>query len=372
MPGRARLARHVDHAGRRAGRGQPRRPAAPLPDQERPGDRGRRAPQRDARAPSSRRPPPGCRPGGAAPARCWRCSTTTSPAGLHRGARALGGGPHRRRSCTRRWRRWSSGSAARCTGTPSSCSVSTSRRPGVRELVQATLDLVRGLGLANTITDDARPPRPHPRPVGAHPRRRPQGDRVTSNPVLEFVLADLAAEGDRLDALVAGLDEAGWRTPTPAAGWDVATQVAHLAWTDEASLAAATDKAAWDALVLEAIADPDGRGRQGRPPRRPGATRPSCWPGGASSRAALATALRERPDGEKIPWYGPPMSPTSMATARFMETWAHSPRRARGARRRARGRRPAPARGPPRRPHPATSPTPCTASRRRPRSSGSS
>ena len=29
-------------------------------------------------------------------------------------------------------------------------------RPGVRELVQATLDLVRGLGRANTITDDAR------------------------------------------------------------------------------------------------------------------------------------------------------------------------------------------------------------------------
>jgi hypothetical protein len=29
-------------------------------------------------------------------------------------------------------------------------------RPGVRELVQATLDLVRGLGLAATVTDDAR------------------------------------------------------------------------------------------------------------------------------------------------------------------------------------------------------------------------
>jgi AcrR family transcriptional regulator len=28
-------------------------------------------------------------------------------------------------------------------------------RPGVRELVQATLDLVRGLGLANTVSDDA-------------------------------------------------------------------------------------------------------------------------------------------------------------------------------------------------------------------------
>jgi len=25
-----------------------------------------------------------------------------------------------------------------------------------------------------------------------------------------------------------------------------------------------------------------------------------------------------------MPWFGPPMSPTSMGTARFMETWAHS------------------------------------------------
>ena len=25
-----------------------------------------------------------------------------------------------------------------------------------------------------------------------------------------------------------------------------------------------------------------------------------------------------------MPWFGPPMSPASMATARFMETWAHA------------------------------------------------
>ena len=68
------------------------------------------------------------------------------------------------------------------------------------------------------------------------------------NARLAEVLADLAAEGDQLEALVAPLDEAGWRTPTPAAGWDVAHQVAHLAWTDEAAVAAATDKPAWDAL----------------------------------------------------------------------------------------------------------------------------
>jgi uncharacterized protein (TIGR03084 family) len=29
------------------------------------------------------------------------------------------------------------------------------------------------------------------------------------------------------------------------------------------------------------------------------------------------------PAGTKIPWYGPPMSAPSLATARLMETWAH-------------------------------------------------
>ncbi|WP_201931858.1 TIGR03084 family metal-binding protein [Nocardioides donggukensis] len=148
-----------------------------------------------------------------------------------------------------------------------------------------------------------------------------------SNDVLEAVLADLAAEGDLLERLVAPLGETGWRTPTPAAGWDVATQVAHLAWTDEAAVAAAVaaggDKEAWDALVLRAMADPDGfvdtvALEGGRVSAEELLAR---W---RAARTALARALREVPQGERMPWFGPPMSPTSMATARFMETWAHS------------------------------------------------
>ncbi len=42
------------------------------------------------------------------------------------------------------------------------------------------------------------------------------------------------------------------------------------------------------------------------------------------ARAGLDAALRNYPTGQKMPWFGPPMSPASMATARFMETWAHS------------------------------------------------
>ncbi len=141
--------------------------------------------------------------------------------------------------------------------------------------------------------------------------------------LLDGLLDDLAKETDQLWNAVAGLDEAGWHTPTPAAGWDVATQVAHLLWTDEAAVAAATDKAAWDALVLRAIEDPTGFADTSA--MEIAVLKPRAllarW---GAARTALAAALRGFPAGQKMPWFGPPMSPTSMATARFMETWAHS------------------------------------------------
>jgi uncharacterized protein (TIGR03084 family) len=146
---------------------------------------------------------------------------------------------------------------------------------------------------------------------------------MSSKRVLEEVLTDLEAEGVALEAMVVGLDEAGWRTPTPAPGWDVATQIAHLAWTDEVAVAAATDKARWDGFVTEAFTDPmgyvDAQALEGG--RAAPAELLARW---RTAGPALNEALRGYPDGQKMPWFGPPMSPTSMATARFMETWAHS------------------------------------------------
>jgi uncharacterized protein (TIGR03084 family) len=141
--------------------------------------------------------------------------------------------------------------------------------------------------------------------------------------VLDDVLDDLASESDRLESMVADLPEPGWRTPTPAPGWDVATQIAHLAWTDEAARAAATDPERWGALVAEAMADPqtyaDRAAQAGG--AEPAAEILARW---RTARLDLAETLRTHPEGHRIPWYGPPMSATSMATARFMETWAHS------------------------------------------------
>ena len=136
------------------------------------------------------------------------------------------------------------------------------------------------------------------------------------------VVTDLVTEGDVVDELVARLDDDGWRTPTPAEGWDVAHQVAHLAWTDEMALNAATDKEAWDASVLKALEDPDGfvDKEADRLSRLDPAELLARW---RRVRATLADTLLGLPEGTKLPWYGPPMSATSMATARFMETWAH-------------------------------------------------
>ncbi|HYG93214.1 MAG TPA: TIGR03084 family metal-binding protein [Nocardioides sp.] len=146
--------------------------------------------------------------------------------------------------------------------------------------------------------------------------------------VLEGVLADLRLEGDRLRATVADLTPEGWATPTPAPGWSVATQVAHLLWTDEVGVLAAgslTDegKKAWDEVVLQAIEDPYGFVDKGalELAQLDPASLLARWD---AARAGLAEALRAWPDGLKMPWFGPGMSPTSMATARFMETWAHA------------------------------------------------
>ena len=138
----------------------------------------------------------------------------------------------------------------------------------------------------------------------------------------EPMLADLRAESDDLDAILADLPADRWADPTPASGWTIAHQIAHLLWTDRVALTAVTDEAGFAAVLAKAAKDPTGFVDAGAeelaalPPERLLAD----W---RETRDRLHDELLAVADGRKLPWFGPPMSAASMATARLMETWAH-------------------------------------------------
>lgn len=136
------------------------------------------------------------------------------------------------------------------------------------------------------------------------------------------VLADLREESEELDALVGELSAEEWSAPTPAPGWTIAHQIAHLAWTDRAALLAATDAEAFATEAEKALAAPDRFVDEGAEEgaRLPPADLLARW---RTGRERLQDALRSVPPGARFPWYGPPMSAPAMATARLMETWAH-------------------------------------------------
>ena len=141
---------------------------------------------------------------------------------------------------------------------------------------------------------------------------------ATAGPIVD----DLQAESDALDALVSGISTDQWALATPAPGWTVAHQIGHLLWTDRVALLSITDETAFSELVAAALADVDTFVDDAA--AELAATEPhellADW---RRTRNDLHAALTTVPDGRKLAWFGPPMSATSMATARLMETWAH-------------------------------------------------
>ncbi|GAA1011075.1 TIGR03084 family metal-binding protein [Nocardiopsis tropica] len=140
------------------------------------------------------------------------------------------------------------------------------------------------------------------------------GSVPTSAPVFDALEATSNAVAEIADSLP------DWSLPTPAQGWTVAHQVAHLAWTDEVSLVAATDPDGFTAILQEAMQDPMGFVDAGAEELADDPDLRARWD---RSRVALAQALRAADPGTPLPWFGPPMRPATMANARLMETWAH-------------------------------------------------
>lgn len=137
---------------------------------------------------------------------------------------------------------------------------------------------------------------------------------------LDLALPDLVAEGDELDALVSA--QADWSKPTPAVGWTIAHQIAHLASADANVLIAIRTPEAFDAVLKQAEA---AGSRYADLDAAEGAAEPRSvllerWRAG---RAEVAAELRDVPPDQGFPWYGSQLTAALMVPLRLMETWAH-------------------------------------------------
>ncbi|GCD92797.1 TIGR03084 family metal-binding protein [Embleya hyalina] len=136
----------------------------------------------------------------------------------------------------------------------------------------------------------------------------------------DIALSDLVAEGDELDALVSA--HADWTEPTPAAGWTIAHQIAHLAAADTNVLIAIRTPEAFDTVLKRTEA---AGSRHADLEAAAGAAEPRSvlleeWRAG---RAEVVAALRDLPADHGFPWYGSQLTATLMAPLRLMEVWAH-------------------------------------------------
>jgi uncharacterized protein (TIGR03084 family) len=137
--------------------------------------------------------------------------------------------------------------------------------------------------------------------------------------VLDQLLDDLRAEHQELRATVRAADLA---TKVPAEPWDIRDTASHLMVGDAKGRMAAADPDAFNAELPLVLADPAGfidswlTAGHGLSPEE----LDRQWGEGFD---AMVDAFAALPPGTKVPWYGPPMSPLSFATARMMEYWAH-------------------------------------------------
>ena len=134
---------------------------------------------------------------------------------------------------------------------------------------------------------------------------------------------DVRAESAVTRELISGLDEAGWHTPTPAAGWDITDQVSHLAYFDEVTVTSAVDPAAF---IAERTAAEEAGGIEpdtiaARFHDLSGARMLDWFD---TARQQLLSTFVTLDPAARLPWFGPAMSAASSLTARLMETWAHT------------------------------------------------
>lgn len=135
-------------------------------------------------------------------------------------------------------------------------------------------------------------------------------------------VSDLIADGAALDQLVAGLSPEQWRISTPAPGWSIAHQIAHLAATFRLAGLAASNPEGFAALGARLSPDFNANVTAalneyvGDPPE----VLLDRW---RAERAGAEKALGALPSHQQVPWLVRPLPAGVLACAGMMETFAH-------------------------------------------------
>ena len=139
---------------------------------------------------------------------------------------------------------------------------------------------------------------------------------------MQAICGDLANEYEELDTIVAALDESGWNTMTPAAGWTVKDQIRHLAYYDERARQAVAEPGAFAQHLADLADNPEGH-RETLEQIGDDFSVVKLLNQWRRGRRALLDVLIPLDRKTRLQWYGPDLSALSFATARIMETWAH-------------------------------------------------
>ena len=136
------------------------------------------------------------------------------------------------------------------------------------------------------------------------------------------VYADLIAEGESVDKIVAHLEPADWALPTPAPGWTIVHQIAHLASVCRLAETAAASPDLFKKLAAGAAGDFDAAVYELLKPYLAHAPAEllARW---RADRAAASKALSALPPDQMVPWLARPLSAAVLASAGIMELFAH-------------------------------------------------
>lgn len=156
---------------------------------------------------------------------------------------------------------------------------------------------------------------------------------------MQQILECLATQHDELDALLSGLDESGWATPTRCPGWTVADVVLHLAQTDELAVASVEGRPAEARAGWTVGSEPSGTGGTGGSPgagktvddlagaavaAQRGAPVSEVFARWRAAAAATRTTLAACDPSARLTWVAGQLSARTLATTRLAESWIHT------------------------------------------------